>query len=51
MIIIIFYVNDILIFIKIKLLMNEIKKSIKQVFKIKNFGLINRILDIQIHRN
>ena len=51
MVIITLYVNDILVFIKIKLLMNKVKGSIKQVFKMKNFGLVNKILDIQVHRN
>ena len=46
MIIIALYVDNILIFIKSQLLMNEIKRDIKEAFKMKNFGLVKRILDI-----
>ena len=41
-----FYVDDIFIFIKIEIIINVIKNDIKIVFKMKNFGLINKILDI-----
>ena len=46
LIIIAFYVNNIFIFIKIISLINDIKKRIRKIFKIKNINLINKILDI-----
>ena len=46
LIIVVFYINDILIFIKIILLINDIKKGIKKIFKVKNIGLVSKILDI-----
>ena len=46
LIIVVFYVDDSFIFIKIEVIMNVIKNNIKIIFKIKNFGSINKILDI-----
>ena len=46
LIIIVLYVDDILIFIKIEVIIIVIKNDIKTVFKIKNFDSINKILDI-----
>ena len=40
------YINNILILIKLKLLINIIKKDIKAIFKIKDIGELKRILDI-----
>ena len=41
-----FYINDIFIFIIIEILINIIKNDIKTFFKMKNFDLIDKILDI-----
>ena len=49
LIIIAFYIDNIFIFIIIEILINIIKNDIKIFFKMKNFDLINKILDIQIH--
>ena len=38
--------NNILIFIKLKLLINIIKEGIKAIFKMKDIGELKRILDI-----
>ena len=46
LIIVVFYINDIFIFIIIEILINLIKNDIKIFFKMKNFDLINKILDI-----
>ena len=46
LIIVVFYVDDIFIFIMIEILINIIKNDIKTFFKIKNFDSINKILDI-----
>ena len=46
LIIVIFYINDILIFIIIEILMNIIKNDIKIFFKMKDFDLIDKIFDI-----
>ena len=40
------YINNILILIKLKLLINIIKKDIKAIFKIKNINKLKRILNI-----
>ena len=40
------YIDNILIFIKLKLLINIIKKGIKAIFKIKNINELKRILNI-----
>ena len=40
------YINNILILIKLKLLINIIKKGIKAIFKIKNINELKRILGI-----
>ena len=50
LIIVAFYIDDIFIFIIIEILINIIKNDIKTFFKIKDFGLIDKIFDIQIHR-
>ena len=50
LIIIAFYVNDILIFIMIEILINIIKNDIKTFFKVKDFDSIDKIFDIQIYR-
>ena len=50
LIIVIFYINDIFIFIIIETLINIIKNDIKTFFKVKNFDSIDKIFDIQIHR-
>ena len=50
LIIVVFYVDDILIFIIIEILINIIKNDIKAFFKMKDFDLINKIFNIQIHR-
>ena len=49
LIIVVLYIDDILIFIIIKILINIIKNNIKIFFKVKNFDLIDKILDIQIY--
>ena len=49
LIIVAFYVDDILIFIMIETLINIIKNNIKTFFKVKDFDLIDKIFDIQIH--
>ena len=46
LIIVVFYIDDIFIFIMIKTLINIIKNDIKIFFKIKNFDLIDKIFDI-----
>ena len=46
LIIVVFYIDDIFIFIIIEILVNIIKNDIKTFFKIKNFDLIDKILDI-----
>ena len=46
LIIVAFYVDDIFIFIIIKILINIIKNDIKAFFKMKNFDLIDKIFDI-----
>ena len=46
MIIIVLYINNIFIFIKSQLFINEIKRDIKEVFKVKNFDLIKKIFNI-----
>ena len=46
LIIITFYINNILIFIIIEILINIIKNDIKIFFKMKNFDLIDKIFDI-----
>ena len=51
LIIIIFYIDNILVFIKIQLLINEIKRDIKKIFKIKNSNFVKRIFNIQIYRD
>ena len=50
LIIVAFYVDNILIFIMIEILINIIKNDIKTSFKMKDFDLIDKIFDIQIHR-
>ena len=50
LIIVAFYVNDIFIFIIIEVLINIIKNDIKTFFKMKDFGLVDKIFDIQVHR-
>ena len=50
LIIVVFYVDDILIFIIIEILINIIKNNIKTFFKIKDFDSIDKIFDIQIYR-
>ena len=45
------YVNNILITTKIKTIMKIIKKKIYKAFKCTEAGPINRILDIQAHRD
>ena len=49
LIIVVFYVNDILIFIIIEILINIIKNDIKTFFKVKNFDLIDKIFGIQVY--
>ena len=49
LIIVAFYIDDILIFIMIEILINIIKNDIKTFFKVKDFDSIDKILDIQIH--
>ena len=49
LIIVVFYIDDIFIFIIIEILINIIKNDIKIFFKMKDFGSINKILDIQIY--
>ena len=51
MAIIALYVDDILVLTKTKSLMDEVKGSIKQAFKVKDSGPVNRILGIQAHRD
>ena len=46
LIIITLYIDNILIFIKLKLLINIIKEGIKVIFKIKNIDELKRILNI-----
>lgn len=46
LIIVIFYIDDIFIFIKNRNYYKRYKKKIKKNSKIKNFNLINKILDI-----
>ena len=46
LIIVVFYVDDIFIFIIIEILINIIKNDIKIFFKIKNFDLIDKIFNI-----
>ena len=46
LIIIVFYIDDIFIFIIIETLINIIKNDIKTFFKMKDFDLIDKILDI-----
>ena len=46
LVIIIFYINNIFIFIIIEVLINIIKNDIKIFFKMKNFDSINKIFDI-----
>ena len=46
LIIVVFYINDIFIFIIIEILINIIKNDIKKSFKMKNFDLIDKIFDI-----
>ena len=50
LIIVVFYINNIFIFIIIETLINIIKNEIKIFFKIKDFNSIDKILDIQIYR-
>ena len=40
------YINNILILIKLKLLINIIKRNIKAIFKIKDISKLKRILGI-----
>ena len=47
--IVVFYIDDIFIFTIIEILINIIKNDIKTFFKMKDFDLINKILDIQIY--
>ena len=49
LIIVALYIDDILIFTIIEILINIIKNDIKTFFKVKDFDLIDKILDIQIH--
>ena len=46
LIIVVFYIDDIFIFIIIEILINIIKNDIKTFFKMKNFDLIDKIFDI-----
>ena len=46
LIIVVFYIDDIFIFIIIEILINIIKNDIKTFFKVKNFDLIDKIFDI-----
>ena len=46
LIIVVFYINDIFIFIIIKTLINIIINNIKIFFKMKDFDLIKKIFDI-----
>ena len=46
LVIITLYINNILILIKLKLLINIIKGGIKAIFKIKNIDELKRILNI-----
>ena len=46
LIIVIFYIDDIFIFIIIEILINIIKNDIKTFFKMKNFDSIDKIFDI-----
>ena len=50
LIIVVFYVDDIFIFIIIETLINIIKNDVKTFFKMKNSDSIDKILDIQIYR-
>ena len=50
LIIVAFYIDDIFIFTIIEILINIIKNNIKIFFKMKDFDLIDKIFDIQIHR-
>ena len=50
LIIITLYMDNILILIKLKLLINIIKGDIKAIFKVKDIGELKRILSIQIYR-
>ena len=45
LIIIIFYIDNIFIFIIIEILINIIKNDIKTFFKMKDFDLIDKIFD------
>ena len=49
LIIVVFYINDIFIFIIIEIIINVIKNNIKTFFKIKKFDSIYKIFDIQIY--
>ena len=49
LIIVVFYIDNIFIFIIIEILINIIKNNIKTFFKMKNFDSIDKILDIQIY--
>ena len=49
LIIVAFYINDILIFIIIETLINIIKNDIKIFFKMKDFGSVDKIFNIQIY--
>ena len=46
LIIVAFYINNIFIFIIIEILINIIKNDIKIFFKMKDFDLIDKIIDI-----
>ena len=46
LVIITLYIDNILILIKLKLLINIIKRDIKTIFKIKNIGKLKRIFSI-----
>ena len=46
LVIIILYINNILILIKLKLLIDIIKRDIKAIFKIKDISELKRILGI-----
>ena len=46
LIIVVFYINNIFIFIIIEVLINIIKNNIKTFFKMKDFDLIDKIFDI-----
>ena len=49
LIIVVFYINNIFIFIIIEILIKIIKNDIKIFFKVKDFDLIDKIFDIQIY--